>query len=66
VRRPGLSSAALFAGLSTAAGGTGQRAGIAQSDAVQAELLIVEVYCPEELDDLQAVIDDLRLETAGD
>lgn len=61
-----LSSAALFAGLSTGAGGTGQRAGIADSRAVQAELLIVEVYCPDELDDLQAVIDDLRLETAGD
>jgi hypothetical protein len=61
-----LANAALFAGLSTASGGTGQRVGIASSDAVQAELLVVEVYCPDALDDLQAAIDDLRLEPAGD
>ncbi|WP_147795837.1 hypothetical protein [Cellulomonas sp. Y8] len=56
-----LGQAAIFAGLSNGATGPGYRPTIAESRAVQAELLIVGVYCPEHLEDVQAIVDDLDL-----
>ena len=33
---------------------------IADSRAVQGQLLIIQVYCPDELEDLQEFVDDLK------
>lgn len=60
-----LGRAALFRGLANGATGPGSRPTLAADRAVRAELLIVEVYCPEHLADLQAVVDDLRLADTG-
>jgi hypothetical protein len=41
---------------------------IADNKVVQGELLIIEVYCPEELDEFQKLVNDLNLndEVAGE
>ena len=33
---------------------------IADSRVFQGQLLIIEIYCPEELDDFQAYVEDLK------
>ncbi len=60
-----LGKAALLAGLTNGAGGPGVRATLAESRAVQGELLIMKVYCPDELADFQEFVDGLKLETSG-
>ena len=60
-----LGQAAIFAGLANGATGPGYRPTLADSRAVQAELLIVGVYCPEHLQDVQAIVDDLDLAESG-
>jgi hypothetical protein len=56
-----LKKAALLTGLSTGVGGTGARPIIAQSRAVQAELLVIKVYCPDSLPNWDAFIATLDL-----
>jgi hypothetical protein len=43
------------------AAGPGQRPIQADNRAIRGELLIIEIYCPEELDEFQDSIDDLDL-----
>ena len=46
--------------LTNGATGPGVRPVIADSRAVQGQLLIIEVYCPDELADFQQFVDDLE------
>ena len=55
-----LSRATLLALLSNGATGPGERPVIADSRAVRGQLIIIEVYCPEELEGFQQFIDDLK------
>ncbi|GAA4378576.1 hypothetical protein [Agromyces bauzanensis] len=55
-----LNRAALLSLLSNGAGGPGIRPVIAESRSVQGVLLIVEVYCPDELEEFQEFIDGLE------
>ncbi len=55
-----LSRSTLFSLLTNGAAGPGIRPVIADSRALQGQLLIIEVYCPEELEDFQQFVDDLK------
>ena len=55
-----LSRATLLAQLTNGATGPGDRPVIVDSRAVQGQLLIIEVYCPDELDEFRQFIDDLK------
>jgi hypothetical protein len=55
-----LSRATLHSLLTNGATGPGARPVIADSRAVQGQLLIIQVYCPDELEDFQAFVDDLK------
>jgi hypothetical protein len=55
-----LSRSTLHSMLTNGASGPGLRPVIADSRALQGQLLIIEVYCPEELEDFQAFVDDLK------
>ena len=55
-----LSRATLLAQLTNGATGPGARPVIADSRVVQGQLLIIEIYCPDELDEFQAFVDDLQ------
>jgi hypothetical protein len=55
-----LSRAVLLSQLSNGATGPGARPVISDSRVVQGQLLIIEVYCPEELDEFQQFVDDLE------
>jgi len=55
-----LSRATLLAQLANGASGPGARPVIADSRVVQGQLLIIEIYCPDELDEFQAFVDDLK------
>lgn len=57
-----LKKAVLFEAMSNGAGGPGMRPVIADSRVVQGELLIMEVYCPDELEDFQQFVDDLQFD----
>jgi Tfp pilus assembly protein FimT len=46
--------------LTNGATGPGARPVIADSRAVQGQLLIIEVYCPDELEEFQDFVDDLE------
>jgi Tfp pilus assembly protein FimT len=62
-----LSRAALLAQLANGASGPGSRPVIADSRVFQGQLLIIEVYCPDELEDFQEFVDDLKTDdVAGD
>lgn len=62
-----LSRAALLAQLSNGASGPGARPVIADSRVFRGQLLIIEVYCPDELEDFQEFVDDLKTDdVAGD
>jgi Tfp pilus assembly protein FimT len=62
-----LRRATLLAQLANGAAGPGSRPVIADSRVFQGQLLIIEIYCPDELDDFQAFIDDLKTDdVAGD
>ena len=50
----------------TGATGPGARPVVADSRVVQGQLLIIEIYCPEELDEFRAFVEDLKTdEVAG-
>ncbi|TGJ97132.1 hypothetical protein DLJ96_03705, partial [Actinotalea fermentans ATCC 43279 = JCM 9966 = DSM 3133] len=55
-----LSRATLLAQLANGATGPGARPVVADSRVVQGQLLIIEVYCPDELDEFRAFVDDLK------
>ena len=55
-----LGRATLNSLLTNGATGPGARPVIADSRAVQGQLLIIEVYCPDELADFQQFVDDLE------
>jgi hypothetical protein len=63
-----LNRAILFGQLTNGAAGPGMRPVIADNKVVQGQLLIIQVYCPEELDEFQKLVDDLNLndEVAGE
>ena len=55
-----LSRATLLTLLANGATGPGARPVIADSRAVKGQLLIVQIYCPDELEDFQQFVDDLK------
>jgi Tfp pilus assembly protein FimT len=55
-----LSRATLLAQLTNGATGPGSRPVVADSRVVQGQLLIIEVYCPDELDEFQQFVEDLK------
>lgn len=55
-----LSRAILLAQLTNGASGPGARPVIADSRVVQGQLLIIEIYCPDELEEFQQFVDDLE------
>ena len=55
-----LSRATLLTLLANGATGPGARPVIADSRAVQGQLLIMKIYCPDELADFQQFVDDLK------
>ena len=54
-RTSALSRATLLAQLTNGASGPGIRPVIADSRVVQGELLVIKVYCPDELEEFQTV-----------
>lgn len=50
----------LYGQLTNGAGGPGQRPIIADNKAVQGVALIIKVYCPEQAQDFQQVVDNLK------
>jgi len=55
-----LSRAILLSQLTNGATGPGARPVIADSRVVQGQLLIIEIYCPDELEEFQQFADDLE------
>jgi Tfp pilus assembly protein FimT len=60
-----LSRAILFSQLANGAAGPGTRPVIADIRFVQGQLRIIQIYCPEELDDFQKFVDDLQTYQSG-
>jgi hypothetical protein len=57
-----LNRAVLLSMLANGAGGPGARPVIADSRAVQGQLLVIETYCPEHLEEFQQFVDDLEFD----
>jgi Tfp pilus assembly protein FimT len=55
-----LSRGILLSLLSNGAAGPGIRPVIADSRVVRGQLLIIKIYCPDELEDFQEFVDDLK------
>ncbi|MEU6134409.1 hypothetical protein [Nocardioides sp. NPDC047086] len=55
-----LSQAVLLSQLANGATGPGARPVVADSRVVQGQLLIIEIYCPDELDEFQEFVEDLK------
>ncbi|TCM47843.1 hypothetical protein [Kribbella sp. VKM Ac-2568] len=55
-----LSRGILLSLLSNGAAGPGMRPVIADSRVVKGQLLIIKIYCPDELQDFQKFVDDLK------
>lgn len=55
-----LSRAILLAQLANGAAGPGSRPVIADSRVLQGQLLIIEIYCPDELDEFREFVEDLE------
>jgi len=60
-----LSRAVLFGQLANGAAGPGTRPVIADSRFLQGQLRIIQIYCPEELDEFQKFVDDLQTYRSG-
>ena len=58
----GLAKAILYDQLTNGAGHVGKRPIIADRRVVQGSILIVETYCPEEIDKLREAVDDLEFD----
>jgi len=61
-----LSRSVLLAQLTNGAAGPGLRPVIAQRRLFEGQLLIMEVYCPDELGAFQQAVDDLKLTNTGE
>jgi hypothetical protein len=57
-----LKRAALYDQFTNGAGGPGLRPIIADSTVVQGELLAIKIYCPEELEEFTAFVNDLKFD----
>ena len=57
-----LSRAAVLDRLMNGAGGPGMRPVIADNRAVKGELLVIQIYCPDELPSFQEFVNDLNLD----
>jgi hypothetical protein len=55
-----LGRAILLSQLANGASGPGSRPVVVDSRVFQGQLLIIEIYCPDELDDFQEFVDDLE------
>ena len=55
-----LSRAVLLSQLANGAAGPGARPVIADSRVVKGQLLIIEIYCPDELEDFRQFVDDFK------
>lgn len=55
-----LSRATLLAMLTNGATGPGARPVIADSRAIRGQLLIIDIYCPDELNEFEKYVDDLK------
>jgi hypothetical protein len=60
-----LGRATLHTLLANGATGPGARPVIADSRVLQGQLLIIQVYCPEELEDFQEFVNDLKTDTVA-
>jgi Tfp pilus assembly protein FimT len=60
-----LSRATLLSMLANGATGPGARPVIADSRAVKGQLLIIKIYCPEQLAEFQAFVDDLKTDNVA-
>lgn len=57
-----LRRAILFGQLTNGASGPGQRPVITDNRVVQGQLIAIEVYCPDEVDDFREIVEDLELD----
>ena len=57
-----LSRAAVLGRLMNGAAGPGMRPVIADNRAVKGELLVIQIYCPDELPSFQEFVNDLNLD----
>jgi hypothetical protein len=57
-----LRRATLYGLLTNGAAGPGQRPVIADNKAVQGQLMIIKVYCPQYTEEFQEIVDDLKLD----
>ncbi|GIH96560.1 hypothetical protein ACFFMN_35090 [Planobispora siamensis] len=57
-----LARGALFSQLANGAAGPGARPVIADSKVVQGQLLILQIYCPDELAEFEQTVQDLKFE----
>ena len=55
-----LSRAVLFTQLANGAAGPGARPVIVDSKALKGQLLIIQIYCPDELNDFKQFVEDLK------
>ncbi|SFR66492.1 hypothetical protein SAMN05428970_0046 [Agromyces sp. CF514] len=55
-----LSRATLYGMLTTNPGAPGERPVIVDNDVLKGQLAIIQVYCPDELEDFQQFVDDLQ------
>ncbi|MFC5789411.1 hypothetical protein EDM22_04910 [Agromyces tardus] len=55
-----LSRATLYGMLTTGAGGPGERPVIVDNKVLKGQLAIIEVYCPDELEDFRQFVDSLE------
>lgn len=60
-----LSRAILFDRIANGAGGPGMRPIITDERFLQGQVLIMEVYCPEEVEEFQQLVDDLETTNTG-
>ena len=60
-----LSRSILLAQLANGAAGPGARPVIADSRVVKGQLLIIEIYCPAELDEFRQFVDDLKTDNVA-
>ena len=60
-----LSRSILLSQLTNGATGPGARPVIADSRVFKGQLLIIKIYCPDELDDFQAYVDNLKTDNVA-
>lgn len=61
-----LSLARAYQGLSNGAAGPGQRGVIGESDLVAGERLVIQTYCPDQIDEFDRAVRDLKLDDTAD